>query len=117
MASFGNIGWFLVIGGLFYYMMRRGGGCCGGHNPDEHNHQGGGADHGENQSDENPVLLEALNTKDPVCGMQVGEKETAFSSTHMGTTFRFCSERCRKLFDLNPNKYVATSQETCQHTC
>ena len=115
MASFGNILWLLVIGGLFYFMLRRGGGCCGGH--DEHNHQGGGADHGENQSDENLVLLEALNTKDPVCGMQVGEKETGFISTHMGKTFRFCSERCRKLFDLNPNKYVNASQGTHQNTC
>ncbi len=116
MASFGNILWFLAIGGLFYFMMRRGGGCCGGHNHDGHSHQGDGADPGEHNSGENAILLEALNAKDPVCGTQVDEK-AAFSSTYMGQPFRFCSERCQKLFDMNPNKYIGASQATDQHSC
>ena len=102
----GNVIWFLVIGGLFYFMMRRGGGCCGGHDEGGHGNHGDGANPGEHSSNGQPGLLEAANTKDPVCGMQVGENETTFSSTHMDRTFRFCSDRCRKLFDMNPNKYA-----------
>jgi len=56
-------------------------------------------------------------TIEPVCGMQVGENETTFNSTYNDRTFRFCSDRCRKLFDMNPNKYVGATYGTYQHSC
>jgi Cu+-exporting ATPase len=114
MVSLGSLLWFLAIGGLFYYMMRSGGGCCGSHGHGGHGQHGDGAGHGEHDSHEKPSLLnmETEITKDPVCGMEVNEKETTPSSTHLGRTFRFCSDRCRKLFDLNPNKYISHSHGT-----
>jgi YHS domain-containing protein len=107
MISLGGIFWILAIGGLFYYMLRNGGGCCGGHEHDVHGRHGEEAGHGAHGSHEQASMLESetANPKDPVCGMEVDTKETTLVSTHLDRAFRFCSERCRKLFDLNPNKY------------
>lgn len=111
----GSILWFLAIGAFVYYMMKNGGGCCGGH---DHGGHGKDTGHGEQDSHEKPALLnmEDQRINDPVCGMEVDEKDTTTMSTHLGRTFRFCSERCRKLFDLNPNKYIGHSHGTHQHS-
>jgi len=45
--------------------------------------------------------------------MKIDEK--VLSGRYLGRTFRFCSERCRKLFDLNPNKYFGQSPDAHQH--
>jgi YHS domain-containing protein len=37
--------------------------------------------------------------KDPVCKMEVDEKETKFSTTYKNKTYYFCSESCKKRFD------------------
>jgi len=44
--------------------------------------------------------------KDPVCGMEVDEKKAKFKSEHMGKTYYFCSEMCKKLFDKDPKKFM-----------
>lgn len=44
--------------------------------------------------------------KDPVYGMDVTKETAKFVSEHMGKTFYFCSETCKKKFDENPMKYM-----------
>lgn len=44
------------------------------------------------------------NMKDPVCGMEVGEKSE--SLTHNGKDYRFCCASCRWAFEKNPNQFV-----------
>ncbi|MDP2964623.1 MAG: YHS domain-containing protein [Pelolinea sp.] len=44
--------------------------------------------------------------KDPVCGMSVDPKQTAYKSDYQGKTYYFCSAGCKKAFDEEPEKYV-----------
>lgn len=43
--------------------------------------------------------------KDVVCGMQVDEKK-ALKVEHMGKTFYFCGEMCKKKFEADPHKFM-----------
>jgi YHS domain-containing protein len=114
MTSLGSILWIAAIGGFFYYMMSKGGGgCCGGGHDHENKHQDGHADHNDNDNHaahleqiEDNQPSEVIELRDPVCGMEVKKNSTSLVSDHFGRTFHFCSEQCRKLFDINPNKYV-----------
>lgn len=45
-------------------------------------------------------------TKDPVCGMQIDEKQAAGSSQYQGQTYYFCSASCKQKFDQNPQQYA-----------
>ena len=115
MASLADILWIAALGGLFYYMMSKGGGCCGGHDHNGHgrNEQKGHATESdqaarhqrleEHNSPQSPVV------QDPVCGMEVAKDPTSLVSEHFGRTFHFCSERCRKLFDINPGRYAGSA--------
>lgn len=47
--------------------------------------------------------------KDPVCGMEIDEKNAAGSSTFGGKVYYFCSSNCKAEFDKNPSKYVKWS--------
>lgn len=47
-------------------------------------------------------------TKDPVCGMQVDEKQAPASSVYQGAFYGFCSEQCKHKFDLNPERYAVS---------
>lgn len=42
---------------------------------------------------------------DPVCGMQVDERKSKFSSKHEERTFYFCSANCKGTFDKDPHRY------------
>ena len=44
--------------------------------------------------------------KDPVCGMQVDEKKAAAKAEHLGKTYYFCSEMCKRAFEKEPHKYM-----------
>jgi len=44
--------------------------------------------------------------KDPVCGMEVNEKEAVATSEYEGKTYYFCALGCKKAFDENPEKYL-----------
>jgi P-type Cu+ transporter len=45
---------------------------------------------------------------DPVCGMKVNEAEAPGGKTNYGgETYYFCSDFCRKNFELEPAKYIA----------
>ncbi len=102
-----NIIWIIFLAALVYLAMSKGStgkGCCGGEDQNsgeqdsqlgkEKNHQG------------HRHLTESTdNSKDPVCGMMV-RGETLLISEHFGKTYQFCSDQCKKIFELNPNKYV-----------
>jgi YHS domain-containing protein len=51
--------------------------------------------------------MEAKNPEhiDPVCGMDV-EESSPWKAEHQGTTYRFCSEHCRKRFLAAPNEFT-----------
>ena len=62
---------------------------------DKHGHHGHGADHSA-----------AATATDPVCGMKVDPKTSTHRTTHEGTTYHFCSAKCREKFVANPTQYV-----------
>jgi YHS domain-containing protein len=118
----GDVLWMLAIGAFIYYLMKNSRGCCGGHEHGGHgeheNHEGvepGGeghhAGHHEMQRQEKTNQTRAAALQDPVCGMAVQSKSASLTSEHLGRTFHFCSEQCRKLFDLHPTRYVKSTQE------
>jgi len=43
---------------------------------------------------------------DPVCGMEIEEKEAAGSSTYKGVVYYFCSQYCKEEFDKDPEKFL-----------
>jgi len=47
---------------------------------------------------------------DPVCKMQVDEKNTPATSEYNGKTYYFCAVGCKKAFDENPEKYLAENK-------
>ena len=47
---------------------------------------------------------------DPVCHMEIGHRIT---HEHGGTTYAFCTERCRALFSQNPGAYLTERCLVC----
>ena len=45
-------------------------------------------------------------TKDFVCGVEIDKEKSAGSFDYQGTTYHFCSERCRDDFSKNPSSYI-----------
>ncbi|MFQ5868136.1 MAG: YHS domain-containing protein [bacterium] len=102
--SVSTILWIIIIGGLFFWMMRRGG--CGMMGHGGHGgHGSGGGQKGHSGHGEGSGRGSSLMIKDPVCGMFV-DPQTSTSSQHMGKTFYFCDEVCKKEFDKEPMKYM-----------
>ncbi len=52
-----------------------------------------------------------MNTKDPVCGMDVEPDEAAGQSDFQGNTYYFCSIECKRKFDQNPQAFVKQTQK------
>jgi YHS domain-containing protein len=46
--------------------------------------------------------------KDPVCGMEVDEKNAAATAEYQGKTFYFCCNGCKTKFDKAPQQYLKT---------
>lgn len=44
--------------------------------------------------------------KDPVCGMEVDERQAAATAQHEGRTHHFCSADCKREFDRSPERYA-----------
>jgi YHS domain-containing protein len=55
-------------------------------------------------------------TKDPVCKMEVNEKEAAATSTYKDKTYYFCAVGCKNAFDKEPEKYLSESGKS-GHSC
>ena len=47
-----------------------------------------------------------MQVHDEVCGMTIDSDEAADKFTLDGTTYYFCSERCRRKFEEHPGWYV-----------
>jgi Cu+-exporting ATPase len=48
------------------------------------------------------------NQKDPVCKMDVDPARAAAQSSYKGVTYYFCCVGCKRSFDREPEKYLAT---------
>ena len=46
---------------------------------------------------------------DPVCGIEVDERNLEFQTQFAGKKYFFCSEDCRKEFESEPQEYVETA--------
>lgn len=49
--------------------------------------------------------MDTTTHKDPVCGMQIEEKDAAGQSEYGGQTIYFCSSACKVKFDANPAQF------------
>jgi Cu+-exporting ATPase len=73
--------------------------------PQHHDH--GGHGHGHPRP---PGAGAPATVKDPVCGMDVVPGEAGGGSAeHAGTTYWFCSPRCREQFVAEPGRYVTAT--------
>jgi YHS domain-containing protein len=43
---------------------------------------------------------------DPVCKMNVDEREAQFTTEYKGKMYYFCAPGCKKEFEENPEKYL-----------
>ena len=43
---------------------------------------------------------------DPVCRMAVDENEAKYKSEYDGRMYYFCAFGCKRIFDVDPEKYV-----------
>ncbi|HUT72638.1 MAG TPA: L-lactate dehydrogenase [Desulfatiglandales bacterium] len=48
--------------------------------------------------------------KDPVCGMEVEEKNARHKLQYRSRTYCFCTERCKEAFEDDPEKYLRESE-------
>ncbi len=49
--------------------------------------------------------------KDPVCGMDIKEKEAAGVSEYKGNKYYFCSPGCKEKFVKDPEKYLENEKK------
>jgi YHS domain-containing protein len=56
-----------------------------------------------------------MNVKDPVCGMDVDPKTATHKTEYKGQTYYFCSSEDKKLFGLNPDKYIQQAEHSQHH--
>ena len=66
---------------------------------------GGHAD----QADHRSQAERSQTVRDPVCGMTVDPATSEHRFQHNGTTYHFCSARCRGKFAANPEQYLGTT--------
>ncbi|MGW8225546.1 MAG: YHS domain-containing protein [Anaerolineales bacterium] len=52
---------------------------------------------------------------DPVCGMQVDEKDAKWTSEYQGKKFYFCAPGCKASFDKDPEKYLGGEEKHMPH--
>ena len=43
---------------------------------------------------------------DPVCGMEINEKDAAGTSVYEGKTYYFCAQFCKENFAKFPSRFV-----------
>jgi YHS domain-containing protein len=48
----------------------------------------------------------ATTDRDPVCNMEVDERNAAARSQYQGENYYFCSQDCKQKFDRNPEQYA-----------
>ncbi|MDI6742881.1 MAG: heavy metal translocating P-type ATPase [Smithella sp.] len=50
-----------------------------------------------------------MKITDPVCKMTIEEEDAVATSSYQGETYHFCSDRCKKTFDSNPESYLVAA--------
>jgi P-type Cu+ transporter len=50
--------------------------------------------------------------RDPVCQMEVSEKDAAATSQYEDDTYYFCAEDCKEKFDQDPERYVSRTDSS-----
>lgn len=45
-------------------------------------------------------------TYDPVCGADLGPAGSVYTLQYRGTTYQFCSARCKESFRARPHAYI-----------
>ncbi|HEY6384352.1 MAG TPA: heavy metal translocating P-type ATPase [Candidatus Acidoferrum sp.] len=56
-----------------------------------------------------PILHQPIKHKDPVCGMMVDLQKSAGKVARGEQTYYFCSQRCTRMFEKEPGKFLAMS--------
>lgn len=56
-----------------------------------------------------------MNTKDPVCGMDVDPKTASAESEYKGQKYYFCCSGCKTAFDKDPEKFLGKTDGHIQH--
>lgn len=52
--------------------------------------------------------------RDPVCGMQVDDKQAPATSSYQGQQYVFCGPACKEKFDQNPSHYAQPKNVSSQ---
>ena len=52
-----------------------------------------------------------MQAHDEVCGMSIEAETAAASIEFQGKTYYFCSDRCRRMFEEHPDRYVPVQEE------
>jgi Cu+-exporting ATPase len=52
-----------------------------------------------------------MKITDEVCGMTIDAESAAASAEFQGNTYYFCSDRCRGLFQEDPERYVPPTDQ------
>jgi len=52
---------------------------------------------------------------DPVCGMEVDEKTAKFKTEYKRTTYYFCAQKCKEMFEKEPEKYLKETKGGSHH--
>lgn len=52
-----------------------------------------------------------MRVHDEVCGMTIDAEGAAASLEFLGKTYYFCSERCRRMFEEHPDRFVAVPDD------
>ena len=87
------------------------------HSHDHEGHRSGHGPHAQPRAEESPAKAHCCGSHasesgitaviDPVCGMSVDPAASAHHVDHGGTTWHFCSARCREKFIADPQRYLA----------
>jgi len=64
---------------------------------------------GEPSGNAKPLRETKAMAIDPVCGMNVDDKNPEFTAKFAGKKYVFCSEKCQKEFENQPEEYVETA--------
>ncbi|HHD15887.1 MAG TPA: YHS domain-containing protein [Euryarchaeota archaeon] len=48
--------------------------------------------------------------KDPVCGMEVNEKDARWNWEYKGNMYYFCAPGCRHVFSKDPEKFLGAEE-------
>ena len=48
---------------------------------------------------------------DPICLMEIDEKNAPAKSVHNGLTFYFCHDNCKRRFEEDPEKYIDVEEK------